>query len=271
MPGGLTKILAAMNQQPDKLFRDKLHNHEIPVSPEAWSRVSQNLRKKNRTALYLKLAASFLLVALATWLVLRQQTQPIEGQLALQDKPIHDNQVQDTGDVRDESVEQSINSTSETGTEPKTHESTPPEQNVPVPSTTKVKDKPIEKTWEKTEKPALAYRDTPAVNHSQDTAVQPEINTTESVAVENESPKAPARNRNMTIVFSIDEVNQKYLAKNNTPEATSDDEQSSGLKKLLDKAHDLKHGDDLIGSLRQMKNEILAVNFKNERQTPENH
>lgn len=52
-----------MNQQPDKFFREKLHGYQKPVSPEAWSRISQNLDKKNRTSLWLKVAASVLLLA----------------------------------------------------------------------------------------------------------------------------------------------------------------------------------------------------------------
>jgi hypothetical protein len=49
-------------------------------------------------------------------------------------------------------------------------------------------------------------------------------------------------------------------------EATPELKKPSTLKKLLDKAYDLKHNQDAFGELRQKKNEILALNFKNEKQ-----
>jgi hypothetical protein len=42
------------------------------------------------------------------------------------------------------------------------------------------------------------------------------------------------------------------------------------LRKLLDKAYDLKHNQDPLGDLRQKKNEIFALNFKNDKQRSEN-
>ncbi len=78
---------------------------------------------------------------------------------------------------------------------------------------------------------------------------------------DNESP------RNVTIVFTAEEVNEKYLAKNTEAQATPVGEETSGLRKLLDKAYDLKHNRDFLGELRQKKNEILAMNFKNDKRT----
>jgi hypothetical protein len=77
----------------------------------------------------------------------------------------------------------------------------------------------------------------------------------------NESPQ------NVTIIFTTEEVNEKYLAKNTDAEATPTSEETSGLRKLLDKAYDLKTNRDFLGELRQKKNEILAMNFKNDKHT----
>jgi hypothetical protein len=83
-----------------------------------------------------------------------------------------------------------------------------------------------------------------------------------SVAVQ-----AVEEKKNITIVFTAEEVNEKYLVKKTDAEATADEKEASGLKKLLDKAYDLKHNQDPLGSLRQKKDEILAMNFKNEKRT----
>jgi hypothetical protein len=79
-----------------------------------------------------------------------------------------------------------------------------------------------------------------------------------------------ARSKSVTIVFSAKEVNEKYLVKKQNTEATTEEKESSTLKKVLDKAYDLTHNQDPMGELRQKKNEILAMNFKNDKQRNEN-
>lgn len=70
-----------------------------------------------------------------------------------------------------------------------------------------------------------------------------------------------------TIIFSKEEVNQKYLRKSSPIDATTNDENPSTLKKLLDKAYALKHNQDPVGELRQKKDEILALNFTKEKRS----
>lgn len=70
--------------------------------------------------------------------------------------------------------------------------------------------------------------------------------------------------RNVTLNYSIQDV-AAYLEKNLDDEATDDDKKQSTLKKLLQKANDLKTNQDTFGELRQRKNEILALNFKNDK------
>jgi hypothetical protein len=95
-----------------------------------------------------------------------------------------------------------------------------------------------------------------------------EVEISESAGVLNQTQVKAKR---LTIVFSAQEVNEKYLTKNAETEATSEEKESSTLKKVLDKAYDLTHNQDPIGELRQKKNEILAMNFKNDTQRNENN
>jgi hypothetical protein len=62
----------------------------------------------------------------------------------------------------------------------------------------------------------------------------------------------------------------KYLDKKSLAQATSGEKKPSTLRKLLDKAYDLKHNQDPFGDLRQKKNEILALNFRSEKQRSQN-
>src|SRR5687768_3169555 len=54
-----------MNQQPDKLFREKLESLGRPAPVSAWSRVEAGLDKKKDKSLWLKIAASLLALAVA--------------------------------------------------------------------------------------------------------------------------------------------------------------------------------------------------------------
>jgi hypothetical protein len=96
---------------------------------------------------------------------------------------------------------------------------------------------------------------------SVETITQPQIETT-SVPAETEHEK-------ITLVYTAKDV-EEYLDKKSLAEATSDSKKSSTLKKLLKKANDLTNNQDPFGELRQKKNEILALNFKNEKQRGQN-
>jgi hypothetical protein len=76
--------------------------------------------------------------------------------------------------------------------------------------------------------------------------------------------------RSVTLIFNAEQVNEKFLNKNSIVEATPEEKKPSTLRKLLDKAYDLKHNQDPLGDLRQKKNEIFALNFKNDKQRSEN-
>ncbi len=71
-------------------------------------------------------------------------------------------------------------------------------------------------------------------------------------------------------MIEADEVNEKYLTKRTVSKATSQDDRSSGIKKLLDKANDLKNNQDPFGDLRHMKDEILALNFQSNKKQEQN-
>jgi hypothetical protein len=66
------------------------------------------------------------------------------------------------------------------------------------------------------------------------------------------------------LTISSEETDQ-YLNKNTLAEATAHDKKPSTFKKFLKKANDLKSNQDPFGDLRERKNEILALNFKNDK------
>ena len=86
----------------------------------------------------------------------------------------------------------------------------------------------------------------------------------QTTAVTTPANAAVVPERSMTLVFNTRET-EAYLDKNSLGEATEDGKDASTFKKLLQKARDLKTNQDPIGDLRLKKNEILALNFKNDK------
>lgn len=248
-----------MNQQPDKFFRQKLNAYQQSAPQGAWNRVSQNLHK-NRRVLWMRIAAAIVfLIASAAILY-----PVVNDNIA---EPLAENK---TGEnerdpmITHPSAEDEKDSAAQTIPLKQPHA---PRHEEPVKRKHRAEKNPqspknISTLSTQEEKPADAR-----VSIAHDIA----DGTPEEKFIEDRPEVHSARNsKNVTIIFSAEEVNEKYLVKNDETEATSQEKESSGLRKLLDKATDLTTNQDLIGDLRQKKNEILAMNFRNEKQKTEN-
>jgi len=75
-----------MNQQPDKLFKQKLENYQRPAPARAWSRIEAGLSKKNNKGLWLKIAASLLLLATVMYGILSINKQEVKPENTLTEK-----------------------------------------------------------------------------------------------------------------------------------------------------------------------------------------
>jgi len=253
-----------MNQQPDKIFRDKLQHYQPPVSAAAWSRVSGNLRQRSDRMLWLKVAAGLLLLAVAgILLVAIDRDSP---RLAVSEKPDTSREQPATGEnlhSQPQRLPEDPSSAKEKAATPSpVTEAAPQKKSVvkkdgkrAVPSRTTGRDR--------SEENPLTTAGAPLDNILNQEQDAPAV-TTESAVV------AAAENQNITIVFTPAEVETYLMKKTAEAEATSEDQEASTWRKLLDKAYDLKHNQDPLGNLRQKKNEILALNFKNDKQSHEN-
>jgi hypothetical protein len=238
-----------MNQQPDKLFRSKLQNFQKPVSIDAWSKLEHKLEKKQAVPVWMKVAASVLIITSATTLFLLNKTTTT--QVA---------ETKTTNHMRTAPIENKI-----------------------------AKDSAAEKAIERTQPVAREYSEKvrsipqPALktdNQQSVTVTEVEIRHVEDsqslAGIENEvvNESVPAElvpaNAGITLVYSATEVNEKYLIKKDTTEATTENEKTSTLQKLWSKAKNLKHNQDPIGELRQKKNEILALDFSKDKQGNQN-
>jgi hypothetical protein len=249
-----------MNQQPDKLFRDKVADLKVNVPANAWSRVEANLDKKNKDTFWLKVAASLLVVALGVfYFVPKSQTSGMkfaskkETPKTSMPKQNNDNSMAPSNALDKK-------------------------QNEPI---NRVSEKRVQRSAKKLKKRELAPEkkliEQPTSEQSIASAVEtPSVESLERVTLLEEKVSsavvAEAQNKSshISIVITSTEANEKYLDKKSLADATSEEKKSSTLRKLLDTAYDLKNNQDPFGDLRQKKNEILALNFKSEKQRSQN-
>lgn len=243
-----------MNQQPDELFRQKLEGFQKPAPATAWEKIAAAQNKKSNKGLWLKIAASLLLLALVIYtrwpeipanekvsgLVKKEATVQQE----ITSLPPQQNNESKAVDLHKEPAAKQKKYPSAPGTEAR------------QPSTTIVSD--INSSI--TESIAMSVQEV-------DTAL-----STESADSSILKPSYLQATENITMIFTAQEVNE-YLYKkeiNEIPEATDGTRKPSNWKKLLKRVNDLTSNQDPFGELRQKKNEIFALNFKNEKQRGQN-
>lgn len=249
-----------MNQQPDKLFRDKLQSFQAPAPSGAWNRIEANLDKKNNKVLWFRIAASLLLVAIATfllWPTNSTDTTVPQSQLAdktKQQEVVQPPQKKETEIITPAPVPQNTIAKKDVAIRKRveTRQTVSTKENIVV--------------EQKKEEALIAENINSPVekNETADTSVNSTTAETQTTVA------ASTEEQKVKIIFSAEDIDNKYLDKKALAEATSDEKKSSTLKKLLDKAYDLKYNQDPFGDLRQKKNEILALNFRTDKQRKEN-
>ena len=253
-----------MNQQPDKLFREKLEGFIKPAPASAWGKIAAAQTKKNNKGLWLKIAASLLLLAIASYLL-----WPKNETIGTQQNILTEASKEQPADIPTLQDKQEQNTIAESDV---------PQKPLLKTEETSTKRRKVRRTTSKSEQiQEVTIAQETNLQTTESLAISEEINSdnvatgtesTEAAIAETEFTVAPAT-QNITLVFTAKEVSE-YLDKKALAQATSDEKKPSTLKKLLMKANDLKTNQDPFGELRQKKNEILALNFKNEKQRGQN-
>lgn len=254
-----------MNQQPDKLFRDKLEGYQKSAPASAWEKIAAAQSKKNDKWLWLKVAVSIAFVAAAGYTLFpERKTSDLSNESLT--KPAEEKTIEHTTPPAEKSDE-------DVKTEMATPSATPNRGSTHIAKRTK----PVE-----TIRPSKEERQRVTVveerpSQEEPTAAQPEVNENVASTETVDQPRIEATpiktevapNNSITLTYTAKDV-EEYLDKKALAEATSDNKKSSTFKKLLKKAEDLTNNQDPFGELRQKKNEILALNFKNEKQRGQN-
>jgi len=220
-----------MSNRMDQLFKNKLGDHRLPPSQEAWAKIESGLSKKNNTVILWRAAAVFVLCGLLTsaWFYL-QSTQDHTQQLITK----QDNDIKNPTQVQEslvDPVEKKENKNQvaiiKRSTRSQREIITPPKNNEEVQAAAPMKE---------TETELIANLET--------VSIEPVAKTEKPIVIE----------------FTLDPVPSTTLVTKVT-----EAEKSNGFKKILDKAIDLKNGEGELGSLRDAKNELFAFDFKKDK------
>ena len=255
-----------MNQQPDKFFREKLEGYQKAAPASAWDKIAAAQAKKNNKGLWLKIAASLLLLAISAYLLWTKDELTGEKPSALTTVGAEKNPTPQPKNNKKVGPPQETNVAPAQQPSPAATEKSSPKKDAIHRIKTRSSADTQAKETHAVENITAIPKDQ-LVSQSKDeqeelSPVLPESN--ESSVASNPSELNTEKPKHIKLVFTAKETDE-YLDKKSLAQATSDDKKPSTLKKLLQKANDLKNNQDPFGDLRQKKNEILALNFKNEK------
>ncbi len=231
-----------MKQPVDSFFNKKLKNHSAEAPASAWDRIDANLSQKKKPVVWLKIAAGLSLLMVAGFIIYTSVNTPLE-QIA---------EVKEISPVKTESP--TVESTTPAlPAQEDTHTQTPaaetsalkhPNKKSKIPEALEVHEVVI----------------TPVTMIAENS-----IDHTDYTNTIKENP-IETKNQNTTIHISVEEANAKYLDEQFIADATPENKKPSKLRNLFEKAQEM----DPIGEIRQLKNEVLALNFRNEKKGERN-
>ena len=224
-----------MNNRTDRLFKDKLADHRLPPAAEAWSKVEAGLSKKNNVVILWRAAAVFVLFGLLTgaWFYWQSGQQDQPQQLVTKPSGTDNYGLDEPLIARQEKEE---NKTPVAGVE-KTNDLNKAKSKITVDTQEKLSE-PISSENLLTEEAELVADSKGIPGETQEKLEKP-------IVIEFTLDPVPVR----TLVAQAEGVNEK----------------SNGLEKIINKARDIKNGDSELGGLRDVKNELFALDFRKDK------
>lgn len=234
-----------MTQQPDELFRERLENFQMPAPANAWSRIESGLGNSNRKGLWLKIAAGLVLLSVASVLIWNTGTTTQRNSLS-DYQPASENKIPAEKETTSITDSNSQNTSPAMAVEKK-----------------EVRKKSIVKKSlpEQTDSNSAMQVERVKLDNTPSTA---EVFVAD-VTVPEVVSQTEETHAGVYLVYTAEVVNEKYLRKQQTEDATSGEKKSSRIQMLMGVAYNLKNGDSGFGDLRQKKDEIFALNFLEEK------
>ena len=224
----------------DQFFKNKLDDHTIAPSENAWTKLEAGLSKKNNVVLWRWAAAVLLMGALIT-IIYRSQTKT-ENQPVLAEKKIEkaNAESKSTETAQSKSLSQKNEST-------EAHSNT---NNVAMKSSARNNIQPIRSMSEeiqKKESVAVVEYKQPVVENAIEEKIKVEATPKATVASSQQKP--------IKLEFTLEDLPSVETV------ATTNEVKNTGLKKVLELAREMKQGEGPLTNLKEKKNELLAHNF----------
>lgn len=229
-----------MSERIDQLFKDKLGEHSLPPSPQAWEKVQAGATGKKGIVFMWRMASVIVLlgVFISTWYYFSSDKVESPTQIAEKaNTPLPGNKV-----LPDNSVQ-------------------PNESSIQI-KTERIASTFKERKREQTKE--LKSKQEPSPNDFQETKSEQIVVEEQHIVAEVAVIETSAiKEKPVVIEFTLPSMEEP---KETVVIAANEEEKSSGLKKLLESARDVKNGDAQLGAnLREMKNELLAFDFKKDK------
>ncbi len=219
-----------MNLQPDNLFRDKLQHHQVVPPSSAWSRIDRNLRPSQRMA-YGRVAAAVVLLLIGTWYVVKWSA------------PAH----------------RVVTPVTHTNPE---FEETVPQQTLPESARS---SQPAGETFVMPAKPVHELQPANRKNAVRYGFVVPQAEQpVEVVTAENQpaEQQLTVQATGKTLYISLQEAQHFKITNITAIHATRELKKPSRIQKFVELASVITMDDDLMGRLRERKDELLVRNIR---------
>lgn len=228
-----------MRNRLDQLFKNKLSDHTLTPSVNAWDRVKEGLAKKNNRPILFRMAAAVLLAGALTttlfWLSSEDHVPNLSSSSSQRKKP--------------ESITGAVKTAN------------PPPQSISV-ENQKTAERPVSK------KNRPVSKDIEKVHTviEEQNKVSPSVIAEESLQAS--GPVAAFASQQIVekpivLVYQLEPIEPQRVVKS---ASVPEHKEKSGLLKAIDFARDAKNGDGGLGDLRQAKDELFAFNFKKDKQ-----
>jgi cytoskeletal protein RodZ len=228
----------------DKLFKDKLAEHSIQPSAQAWEKVEAHLGKKNRMVVWLRVAAALAVMGLLTFVVVNRNRNYEETKQEL----VTTQEVTKDEVIKDE------------GTKiPATTDETPKAQSTKVKKQTAGSKVIIPAIEQPVEQIAVetGVRSQEPGDRSQESGDRSQ--KTEDGRQKTEAGRQTKKG--ITLTYSLPSIKK--------PESPAEpliaDEKKTAFERVLQIAKEVKNGDNALGDLREAKDQIFALDFKKDK------
>ena len=268
-----------MTSPPDKLFRQGLEHYQKPAPGSAWDRIESGLDKKKHKSPWFKIAATLLLLMVASF-VIWQLNEADTAVATISKESSSGKLTTDTISlVATEESKYKIRESSDVRREASgVRREAVGNREASIVSREVINGRKSSRL----QPPVLSSQSAVAIQ----TSVAPdeshmigapepnktsiELTSPSQVEITNEisTTEVASDSKRTSITYTADEVNEKFLKKESTPQATPEKKNTSGLQKVIDLALDLKNEGSVLGDIREKKNEWLSFNIpSNKRET----